>query len=142
MAAQPLRRPSALQWVVYAFGRGLPTAQRSWVLNDLTGPRWVLRHFVRTLVQWVPSLLLLTLPGPLALRAALPLLVLVGCLYVSASYLEETRAHRLIKHGIAVETGTAADSARLADREVVRDAERTLRRAASKPQRDRSFRRW
>lgn len=59
----------------------------------------MLRHFARTLVQWLPSLMLILLPGPLTLRLSLPLLVLIGSLYVSASYMEETTEHRLAKHG-------------------------------------------
>ena len=135
-------RPTPWQWLGYAFGRGLPARLRPWVLADLTGPRWVRRHLLRTLTQWAPSLLLLALPGPVLLRASLPFLVLVGCLYVSVSYLEETRAHRLLKHGIDPEVGTRADAGRRDDRELVRGAELALRRAAAKPQRDRSFRRW
>lgn len=130
------------QWLGYAFGRGLPPAQRAWVARDLLGPRWVLRHFVRTGVQWAPSLLLVLLPGPWALRASLPLLVLVGCAYVSASYLQETRAHRLAKNGLPVELATEADARRHQAREKLRSAELATRRAALREGRDRSFRRW
>ena len=136
------QRPTPWQWLGYAFGRGLPTRLQPWVLADLTGDRWVRRHVVRTLTQWAPSLLLLALPGPLLLRLSLPFLVLVGCLYVSLSYLEETRAHRLLKHGIPAALGTRADEERRHGRELVREAELSLRRAAAKPGRDRSFRRW
>jgi hypothetical protein len=135
-------RPTPWQWLRYAFGGGLPVELRPWVLQDLTGDRWVQRHVARTLTQWAPTLLLIALPGPLLLRASLPFLVLVGCLYVSVSYLEETRAHRLLKHGIPAEVGTRADAERREHRELVRGAELSLRRAAAKPGRDRSFRRW
>lgn len=94
-----LTRPNAFQWLWYAYGGGLPEQQREWVLNDLTCRTWVLRHLARTLVQWLPSLLLLLLPGPLSLRVSLPLLVLLGALYVSVSYIEETTEHRVAKHG-------------------------------------------
>ncbi|HEV7451645.1 MAG TPA: DUF5313 family protein [Pseudonocardiaceae bacterium] len=92
-------RPTPLQWVWYAYGGGLPEYLREWVLHDLTCRTWVLRHFSRTLAQWVPSLVLMLLPGPLSLRVSLPLVVLLGALYVSASYIEETCEHRLAKHG-------------------------------------------
>lgn len=134
--------PSVGQWLGYAFGRGLPAAQRDWVRMDLLGPRWVLRHFVRTLVQWTPSLLLLLLSGPVVLRLSLPFLVLLGCLYVSASYLHETRAHRLLKNGLTIELAAQADRDRAGARDVVRHAELATRRAALRQGRDRSFRRW
>jgi hypothetical protein len=39
------------------------------------------------------------LPGSWSLRLSLPVLVLLGALYVSASFIEETTEHRLAKHG-------------------------------------------
>lgn len=92
-------RPNPLRWIWYAYGGGLPGDLREWVLHDLTCRTWALRHFARTLVQWAPSLLLMLLPGSLALRLSLPLVVLLGALYVSASFIEETCEHRLAKHG-------------------------------------------
>lgn len=92
-------RPNPLQWVWYAYGGGLPPHLREWVLHDVTCPTWVLRHFARTLTQWAPTLLLILLPGSMMLRLSLPLLVLLGALFVSASYIEETCEHRLAKHG-------------------------------------------
>lgn len=135
-------RPNPAQWLGYAFGRGLPPGLRPWVRHDLMGDRWVLRHLGRTLVQWAPSLALLALPGPVGLRLSLPLLVLVGCLYVSVSYLDETRTHRLLKHDIDPAEASAADAARRAESEVVAEAELALRRAAARRGRDRSFRQW
>lgn len=92
-------RPNPRRWIWYAYGGGLPGDLREWVLHDLTCRTWALRHFARTLVQWAPSLLLMLLPGSLALRLSLPLVVLLGALYVSASFIEETCEHRLAKHG-------------------------------------------
>lgn len=80
--------------------------------HDLTADGWQRRHFTRTLVQWAPSLLLLLVPGPWGLRAALPFLVLVGALYVSASYLQETRMHRLARNGLPAELAEQADEVR------------------------------
>ncbi|MEO6879984.1 MAG: DUF5313 family protein [Mycobacteriaceae bacterium] len=135
-------RPNPAQWVGYAFGRGLPSRMLPWVRHDLMGDRWVLRHLVRTLAQWAPSLALLALPGPVGLRLSLPLLVLVGCMYVSVSYLDETRTHRLLKHGIDPAEASVADAARRAESEVVAEAELAVRRAAARRGRDRSFRQW
>ncbi|HEU0087378.1 MAG TPA: DUF5313 family protein [Pseudonocardiaceae bacterium] len=94
-----LARPNPLQWVWYAYGGRLPEHLREWVLHDLTCRTWVLRHFARTLAQWVPTLGLMLLPGSWSLRLSLPVLVLLGALYVSASFIEETTEHRLAKHG-------------------------------------------
>lgn len=96
----------------WALGARLPVRYREWVARDLTGDGWERRHFTRTLVQWAPSLLLLLLPGPVWLRVLLPLLVLIGSLYVSASYLQETRTHRLARHGLPVELAEQADETR------------------------------
>lgn len=98
--------------MAWAFGARLPLRHRDWVRRDLTGDGWERRHFTRTLVQWTPSLLLLLLPGPWLLRASLPLLVLIGAMYVSASYLQETRVHRLQRHGLPAELAEQADETR------------------------------
>ncbi len=98
--------------MAWAFGARLPLRYRDWVRRDLTGDGWERRHVTRTLVQWTPSLLLLLLPGPWLLRASLPLLVLIGSLYVSASYLQETRVHRLLRHGLPTELAEQADETR------------------------------
>lgn len=109
---QPFPRPNALQWLWYAYGGRLPGHLREWVLHDITCRSWVLRHLSRTLAQWAPSLLLVLLPGPLWLRLSLPLLVLVGALYASVSYIEETGEHRLGKHGYPLGMGREMRRAR------------------------------
>ncbi len=110
-------RPNPAQWLWYAYGGRLPAHLREWVLHDATCRTWMLRHFSRALAQWAPTLLLVLLPGPLLLRLSLPLLVLIGSLYVSASYIEETTEHRVAKHGYPL--GLAREM-RLARREVQR----------------------
>ena len=104
--------PGALRWLAYAFGARLPVRFRAWVRHDLTADGWERRHLARTLVQVSPSLLLLLLPGPWLLRLSLPLLVLIGALYVSVSYLQESRVARLHRNGVPVEAATEADEAR------------------------------
>ncbi len=105
-------RPNPLQWLWYAFGGRLPMRLREWVLYDTTSRTWVLRHLSRTLTQCAPSLLLMLLPGPLWLRASLPLLVVLGALYASVSYIEETTEHRLAKHGYPLGMGREVRRAR------------------------------
>lgn len=106
-----------MQWLWYAYGGGLPPYLREWVLYDATCRTWALRHFSRTIAQWAPTTALMLLPGPLSLRLSLPLLVLIGALYTSASYIEETTEHRVAKHGYPL--GIAREL-RLARREVQR----------------------
>lgn len=93
------RRPNPAQWLWYAYGGGLAPHLREWVIFDVTCRTWVLRHLSRTFAQWLPCLLLVLVPGPLWLRLCMPLLVLIGALYASACYIEETCEHRLAKHG-------------------------------------------
>lgn len=110
-------RPNPAQWLWYAYGGALPTHLREWVLHDATCRTWVLRHLSRTLAQWAPTMALVLLPGPLLLKFSLPLLVLIGSLYASVSYIEETIEHRVAKHGYPL--GLAREM-RLARREVDR----------------------
>lgn len=105
-------QPGGLRWLTYAFGARLPVRFREWVRHDLTDDGWERRHLARTLVQVSPSLLLLLLPGPWLLRLSLPLLVLIGALYVSVSYLQESRVARLNRNGVPVEHAEDADEAR------------------------------
>ena len=110
-------RPNPLQWLWYAYGGRLPSRLREWVLYDTTSRTWALRHLSRTLAQCAPSLLLVLLPGPVWLRLTLPLMVLLGALYTSVSYIEETTEHRLAKHGYPLGMGREVRRAR---REVAR----------------------
>ncbi|MGH3979229.1 MAG: DUF5313 family protein [Pseudonocardiaceae bacterium] len=105
-------RPNPLQWLWYAYGGRLPAHLREWVLHDTTSRTWALRHLSRTLTQCVPALLLVLLPGPLWLRWTLPLIVVVGALYASVSYIEETTEHRLAKHGYPLGMGREVRKAR------------------------------
>lgn len=91
--------PGVLRWLHYAYGGGLPPRYAQWVLRDLTGRWWLLRHLARTVVQCVPTGLLALLPGPALLRALLPTFVLCCALFVSVCFAGETRNHRLYKHG-------------------------------------------
>jgi uncharacterized protein DUF5313 len=92
--------PSALQWLRYAFGGGLPRALSPWVLSDTTRPGWVRRHVVRSLVQVAPLVVLcLFVPVPLVYRLTAALGgVLVGLMY-SMAFMVETTEHRVAKAG-------------------------------------------
>ena len=99
--------PSALQWLRYAFGGGLPRALAPWVLSDMTRPGWVRRHVARSLVQLSPLVVLcLFVPVPVVYRLTAALGgVLVGLMY-SMAFMVETTEHRVAKAGYPA--GTAA----------------------------------
>jgi hypothetical protein len=104
----PRRRPGVARWLWYAFGGGLPARYRTWVLHDLTCRTWWLRHLARALVQVSPLvvILLIVVPGSLAIRvAAVVAGVALGLLY-SGAYIIEISEHRVSKAGYPV--GTAA----------------------------------
>jgi len=45
-----MNRPSALQYVGYAYGRKLPSELHDWVRNDLAGRGAVRRHMIRAAI--------------------------------------------------------------------------------------------
>ncbi len=100
--------PTALQWLRYAFGAGLPRDLSAWVLSDTTAPGWVRRHVARSLVQVSPLVVACLAVVPVAmvyrLTAALGG-VLVGLMY-SMAFMVETTEHRVTKAGYPA--GTAA----------------------------------
>ncbi|MBB3083377.1 DUF5313 family protein [Geodermatophilus sabuli] len=102
------RRPTALQWVRYALGGGLPAELSPWVLADTTEPGWIRRHLTRALVQLLPVLVLclVLVPVPLAYRlSAVAGGVLMGLVF-SIAFMTETIEHRVAKAGYPA--GTAA----------------------------------
>ena len=101
-------RPTALQWVWYALGGGLPERLAPWVLADTTRRTWVWRHLARALVQLLPvfAVCLVLVPVPMAYRvAAVAGGLLMGLLF-SLAYMTETIEHRVAKAGYP--PGTAA----------------------------------
>lgn len=94
-------RPTALQWVGYALGAGLPRELSPWVLADTTGRTWVLRHVVRALVQLAPVVVLCLLvpPVPWAYRVSAAVGGLLLGLMFSLFFMEQTVEHRVVKAG-------------------------------------------
>jgi len=126
--AGSVERPGPVRWLWYAVGGRLPARYREWVLHDLTGRTWGLRHFARALVQVAPFVvaLLLLVPGPLTVRvAAVTAGLLLGLLY-SGAYMYEIVEHRVAQAGYPVGT---AQQVRDQANSVVRqaDAERYAR---------------
>ncbi|MDQ3405952.1 MAG: DUF5313 domain-containing protein [Actinomycetota bacterium] len=93
------KRPDVFRWLWYAVGGHLPDRYRHWVLWDLSARTWVLRHFSRVLVLFLPIWLLLLVPGPLSLRFSMIALAYITGLYFSLSFMEDAAERRLIRHG-------------------------------------------
>ncbi|GAA2795555.1 hypothetical protein GCM10010470_33230 [Saccharopolyspora taberi] len=105
-------------WVYYAYGGTLPDRHREWVLHDATCRTWVLRSFLRSLVQVSPvaAALLVGLgvfgeSWPLALGATL--LGVLVVVRISLSLAEQSAEGRLVRHGFP--PGHAAAVRRQAD---------------------------
>ena len=119
-------RPSAVRWVGYVFGAGLPARNRTWVLFDTTSHTWALRHVTRSLLQLAPlvALVLVAVPGPFWIRAMRAGGGLAMGLIYSLGSMVATTEHRLVKAGYPVGTGerlreqaaTAARSSGTAER--------------------------
>lgn len=126
--AGSLKRPDPVHWLWYAVGGRLPARYREWVLHDLTGRTWALRHFARALVQVAPFVvaLLLLVPGSLGVRvAAVTAGLLLGLLY-SGAYMYEIVEHRVAQAGYPVGTAQQVrDQANAVVRQA--DAERYAR---------------
>ena len=96
------RRPNPFQWLRYAVGGRLPETLHEWVLRDVTARTWVWRHVARMSVMVVPlAVACLLVPGPMGLRAAMALLLVIVGAYFSLSYVEESCDMRAVKHGHA-----------------------------------------
>ena len=106
---EPVVRPAPHRWLWYALGGRLPARHRGWVLFDTTTGTWGLRHVARMLVQMsIPiALLLVFLPAPFGLRAAVAGGgVFLGLIY-SLAYMPETTENRVVKAGYPAGTAQA-----------------------------------
>lgn len=136
---EPVVRPAPHRWLWYALGGGLPARHRGWVLHDTTTGTWGLRHVARMLVQMsIPIVLIMVfLPAPWQLRAAVAGGgVFLGLIY-SLAYMPETTENRVVKAGYPAGTATAhrEHAAHLRDQ---RDGERRRAAAARRAARYRS----
>jgi Family of unknown function (DUF5313) len=108
--AEPVVRPAPHRWLWYAFGGRLPERNRGWVLHDTTTGTWWLRHVARMLVQMsIPiALIVIFLPAPLGLRAAVAGGgIFLGLIY-SLAYMPETTENRVVRAGYPAGTANAA----------------------------------
>jgi hypothetical protein len=97
----PAQRPNPAQWVWYALGGSLPRHLSPWVLADVTGRTWIVRHLLRSVVQVVPimALCLVVPPVPLAYRLSAAFGGLAIALMFSVAFMTETIEHRARKAG-------------------------------------------
>ncbi len=97
------RRPTVRQWLWYALGGGLPPELSQWVLADITGRTWVLRHLARALVQLSPLIIavLAFTPAPAEVRVYGVVGATFTGLFYSVAMMWGTTEHRLIKAGFA-----------------------------------------
>jgi hypothetical protein len=101
-------RPTALQWLRYAYGGGLPRELSPWVLADTTRRGWIRRHLTRAAVQMLPLVVLCVavVPVPLSYRLSAAAGGLLLGLFFSVAFMTETTEHRVAKAGYPA--GTAA----------------------------------
>jgi len=110
------QRPGPFRWIAYCFGAGLPQRYSQWVLYDVTGPTWVIRHVVRVLVQLtIPVVAVLVfIPAPLWVRVLTVIAAAGPTLLFTLGYIVETTEHRLVKAGFPSGVAEAARAARKA----------------------------
>lgn len=81
----------------------MPDVNREWVRHELTDAGWWGRMLLRQLVIVAPVALVLgLLPGPGYVHVLLPLMVVLGAVFLAATYGLELRAARLRQHGLPV----------------------------------------
>ena len=129
------RRPSVRQWLWYSVGGGLPPELSQWVLKDVTGRTWWLRHLARATLQMTPLLLvvLLALPGPLDLRVYTAVLGLFTGYFYSVFVMWGVTEHRLTKAGFAPGVSEQVRE----ERTVARQKKRAAKYAAERERRPR-----
>jgi hypothetical protein len=104
-----VRRLDPLRWLWYAWGGGLPSRYRTWVLYDATCRTWQLRHFARAFAQMslVVVPVLLVVPGPIWIRLVGILLGWLVALQYALYNMQESVEHRVRKAGYPAGTAQA-----------------------------------
>ena len=115
----------ALKVWYYAGGR-LPQRYREFVHDDVTGPKWLVRFTIRSLVQVTPLVAVIVLALVFGLGSPWPLAIACGALgfvvglYFALSYAPESVDYRLTKYGYP--RGSATQGRR--ERNAAQDRER------------------
>jgi len=89
-------RPSTQQWIRYVFTSRLPERYDEWVLRDVTGPTWLLRHIARFFIQLSPigAAVLIFLPTPFIIRVGCLAAGILASVCFSFGYVVEMADHR------------------------------------------------
>ena len=94
-------RPGPLLWLRYAYGGGLPERYREWVLHDVTTKTWVLRHVIRSVVQFLPFAIIVFFVIPVdkgILAIGIAMGALIGLLF-STAFVDNVAESRAMKAG-------------------------------------------
>ena len=96
-----MKRPNALQYIGYSYGRRLPDDMQDWVRNDLAGKGAVRRHMVRAAI---PPLLVLApfwlLPASFYVHLEMTAPIYVWAILMSLALNKVWRRHRLAQHNL------------------------------------------
>ena len=96
-----MKRPNAIQYLGYVFGRRLPVEFRDWVRNDLAGPGAIRRHMLR---YAIPPLLILApfwlLPASLYVHLEMTAPIYIWALLMSLALNKIWRRYRLAQHDL------------------------------------------
>lgn len=85
----------------YILGGRAPDAHREWARRDLTEAGWRERVVLRVLGQVAPFAVAGTfVPGPPAVHAAVPALMVLSTLLIAVPFSEEIRDARLRQNGL------------------------------------------
>ncbi|MCW2689943.1 MAG: hypothetical protein JWR37_4833 [Mycobacterium sp.] len=95
------RRPNALEYLRYCYGRQLPESMRDWVRTDVAGKGAMSRTIVRVTI---PALLVLgplwLIPATPYMHAGMTLLILVPFVYFAHALNKIWRRYRLTQHNL------------------------------------------
>ncbi|WP_319449410.1 MULTISPECIES: DUF5313 domain-containing protein [unclassified Mycobacterium] len=95
------RRPSAMQYIAYCYGRVLPASMRDWVRNDLAGKGATRRTMIRAII---PAFLVLApfwlIPTTLYVHASMTLPIFLPFILFAHALNKVWRRHRLAQHGL------------------------------------------
>jgi Family of unknown function (DUF5313) len=95
------RRPNAVEYIAYSYGRVLPASMQDWVRNDLTGEGATTRTMIRSII---PALLVLgpfwLIPTTFYLHASMTLPIFLPFVLFAHALNKVWRRHRLAQHGL------------------------------------------
>ena len=100
-------RPGLRQWLWYSVGGGLPDRYAEWVLHDITGRTWLLRHALRCVIQLaIPvAAVLIFLPAGIGLRALTAVAAGGAAVMFFVVHTVESTDRKLVRAGYPPGTG-------------------------------------